>query len=509
MTETSKPKRKIGAGFFWLLLLIASILFLISLFTFSLFPKIWTLYAAIALAVILFVLGKLSFRYYKSKAIKFTNLFLSIVLLIISILMPYYQSKISNLFNNIIGNTSTVNLYVMKEEYKEKHPDVFNNELESSDNLLDYKNGVFASMIQIDSDNQLHAISEMEKEIGKDYTLLDKQSAQAGAEAIYTYEADVLIMSKSFETILVETEGYENFREDTKIIASYTRPRNSEIKESDTSLTDEPYAIYFGGNDEYGELSIEGRTDVNILLVVNPLTSQMIMINLPRDSYIENPAFGYQYDKLTHLGVNGINNTLDGLGNLFGIEINDFVIVNFSTYMQIIDSIGGVDVDNPYGFGYWDNPDIWYDEGPLHLDGEAALWFVRERKTLPDGDFGRIMHQQMVMKAIINKLTSTEMLLHVDDLLTGLDGKFLTNVSSDAVYSFCQKQLENGEGWDIISYSIVGEVGEGICAIAPNQYLSVVYPYTNQLEFAKGEIQKLMNGEEVEQQELPEGAFEE
>ena len=508
MTKNSTPKRRIGAGFFWLLLLIASILFLVSLFTFSLFPKIWTVYAAGILFILLLILGRLSFKYYRSGFVKFLDIILCLALFTIAILMPYYQAKISDLFNQLVGNTTTINLYVMTEEYKQEHPEIFNYELTSSDNLLDYSNGVFASAIATDPDNQLYAIEELEKEIGNGYTLLDKSSIQAAAESLYSYESDVLIMSKAYESILIESEGYEHFREETKVIASFKRTIDSNIRESDKTLTEEPFAIYFGGNDEYGELSLEGRTDVNIVLVVNPQTSQIIMVNMPRDSYVANPAFGQQYDKLTHLGMNGISNTLDSLGDLLGTSINNYVIVNFSTYMQIIDSIDGVDVDNPYAFGYWDNPNIWYEEGPLHLDGEDALWFVRERKTLPDGDFGRIMHQQMVMKAILQKLSSTEVLLHVDDLLDGLNGKFLTNLSSDAIYTLCQKQLKDGMDWNIVSYSIEGEPGVGICAISPEEYLSVVYLYPNQVEFVQEKIKQVINGEIISEEEMPEGYIE-
>ena len=502
MTDIQKPKRKVGAGFYWLVQLIASILFVIALYSTKLLPTMWILYVISALSFLLVITGVLSFKFYKNGFVKFIDVLLSILLLSLSVLLPYYNSKVLNLFNSLENDTTLINLYVMKEDYKQNHPDVFF-DLSSSDNLQDYKYSTFITSMSADGANQGYALDRVNEEIGNEYKITDYESILDSVEALYTGQGDVLVMSQKYESLVSDNEAYDDFKNETKIIASYERKVENNIRKGDESLTKEPFAVFVGGNDGEGELQTEGRTDVNIVLVINPNTSQMIQINLPRDSFIPNPAYGYANDKLTHLGVNGIGNTLDGLGNYLGLEINNYVLINFTTYRQIIDSLGGIDVDNPYAFGFFKKPDVWFEEGPIHLDGERALLYVRERKSLPDGDFGRNMHQQLVMKAIIKKMTSKEIIYRFNSVLDGLSGKLLTNLSGNELYGLAQKQLGSGSDWDTISYGIKGDTGFDYCAIAPGQPLAVVYPYLNQVDFVKEEIQKLLQGETITQQELP------
>lgn len=504
MTEKRRPKRKVGAGFFWLVLLIASILFVLALYTTKLLPIKWLLYIIGVLALVLIFTGLLSSKFYKNGFVKFINVLLSIVLLAFSFLLPYYNTKVLRLFNSLSNNTTTINLYVMKEEYKAAHPDNFF-DLSSSDNLQDYAYATFITSMTADGESQSYALDKVKGEIGESFNIADRDSILASVEALYLGEGDVLVMSQKYESFVSDTADYENFKNETKIIASYTREVDNNTRRGDESLTKEPFAVFVGGNDEEGELHTEGRTDVNIVLVVNPKTGQMIQVNIPRDSFIPNPMYGFANDKLTHLGVSGIDNTLEGLSNYLNVNINNYILINFTTYREVIDALGGVEVDNPYAFGFWDNPDVWFEEGHIHLDGERALLYVRERKTLPDGDFGRVMHQQLVMKAIIQKMTSGEMIYRFGSVLDGLQGKFLTNLSGDAIYGLAQRQLSEGTDWDTISYRIQGGTGMDYCAISPSEALSVVYPYENQVEIIRAEIQKLLNGEIITQLELPEG----
>ena len=203
------------------------------------------------------------------------------------------------------------------------------------------------------------------------------------------------------------------------------------------------------------------------------------------------------------MGLVGIENTTKGLGAIYGTEIQNYVLVNFTTFMSIIGALGGITVDNPYAFTAIN--DMYFPEGRIDLDMNYALMYVRERENLPDGDFGRNMHQQLVMKGIISKLTSSEVITKFNSLLDGINGQFLTNISSNSIYALAQKQLDEGIEWNIINYHVGGETGMEVCASATGQYLSVVYPYDNQIEFVKEEIQKVVNGETITQQELPEG----
>ena len=361
-------------------------------------------------------------------------------------------------------------------------------------------------MVSTDTENQLYAVDALKEKLEKQITAVDRASLQEAAASLYGNEGDVMIMSEAYESILADLEGYENFKQDT--IKIYTVERTVDSgSASKSKMTKEPFLVFFGGNDETGDLSLVGRTDVDMTVAVNPNTHQIAIISMPRDSYVANPAYDGAKDKLTHLGLHTINNTLTGLTDILAEPVTNYVLINFTTYMKIIDALGGVDVDNPYAFRFWDNYDMYFEEGPLHLDGNRALHYVRERKTLPDGDFGRNMHQQLVMKAIISKITSKEIITHFNDLLAALSGTFLTNIPSDSIYALCRKQLNENIDWNIVNYHVEGTGGMEYCASAPSTVLSVVYPYTNQLEFVRQVIDDIVSGNIVEQQEMPEGSF--
>ena len=112
-----------------------------------------------------------------------------------------------------------------------------------------------------------------------------------------------------------------------------------------------------------------------------------------------------------------------------------------------------------------------------------------------------------IMKAIIEKVTSPAIIVHFDTLLESLKGTFLTNITSDSLYAFCRKQLEENIHWNIVNYHVLGEVDMNEVATSPGQALSIVYPYSNHVEFVSQVIQNILDGEEVSQEEMPEGEY--
>ena len=505
---SQKRKRHINPVFLWTLLLVACVLFIFEFSRMPMFPLRWTFLAAgvilLALALLFVLSAKASPR---NSFIRFLNGILTVAVLIASLLMPYYTERISELFNTITGNKVKISVYVLTSEYKNAHNDIFWDSMGTYEDISAYAEGRFLTMVSTDTENQLYAVDELRTKLDRQLTTVDRGSVQEAVSSLYQNEGDVMIMSEAYESVVTDIDGFENFRNDTVKIFTVTRTLSGGTSESRSKVTKEPFSIFFGGNDETGELSLIGRTDVDMVVTVNPNTHQIAIVSLPRDSYVPNPALGDAKDKLTHLGLHTIDNTLNGLSSYLDEPITNYVLINFTTYMKIIDALGGVDVDNPYAFHFWDNYDMYFEEGPLHLDGDRALHYVRERKTLPDGDFGRNMHQQLVMKAIISKLTSREVISHFNDLLAALNGTFLTNLPSDSIYALCRKQLNENITWNIVNYHVEGGVGTEYCASAPSTPLSVVYPYPNQIEFVKQVIDDVVSGNILEQQEMPEGSF--
>lgn len=513
--KKKKRKRRLSSQFYWMLLVISAIATFLVLFNAPMFPKKWSFLVLFLLAGILLLTGIFTAVFSPRNRIqKFINCTLALCLGFVSVLTPYYINKITELFESALGDKVRINLYVLTDEYKSQYPDTFRNvitlpKMDSNGNfknvdMQDYADAVYGTTIETDTTNQQYALKQLKQLCGKQVQTIDKNALSDAVQAFYNNHTDILIMSEALAGTISDMQVFENFETDTKILYSFDRPIDASA--SDTvavDMTRKPFTIFFGGNDTTGALSLEGRTDVNMTVTVNPNTHQIIISNLPRDSWIKNPYYNDKRDKLTHLGLAGIDNTLKGLGNIYGIEIPNYMIVNFDTFMVIIQALKGVTIDNPYAFTAIDGQ--YFPEGTIGLDGAGALMYVRERQNLPDGDFGRNMHQQIVMRAIIEKICSPDIMMQINSIIDGMNGMFLTNISMNSIWALVNKQLDEGIEWNIVNYHVGGETGMEICASATGQYLSVVYPYDNQIEFVRNEIQKVMDGETITQEELPEG----
>jgi len=205
---------------------------------------------------------------------------------------------------------------------------------------------------------------------------------------------------------------------------------------------------------------------------------------------------------------------MDGLNEEFGFGyIKDYFEVNFTTFYNIVEAIGGIDIYNPYTFslnngvigdaGHGEQSGYVFEEGNLHLDGDQALSYVRERYNLPNGDYGRNEHQAIVLQAIITKLTSKDIITSYNSLLDNLQGNFLTSMSSDSIYSLAQMQLNDGGKWNFISYHLGGVGADDVTASMGSQLLYVSYPLATQVDFIKQQITAVMNGQIISQGEIP------
>ena len=515
-SRNTKKKKYLNPILFWFITYIAAIVFVSIFYNMPMFPHKWTWYALAVLAVILTGLYLLT-KWKKSPRIlmRVINLALACALAILSCLMPIYKAKVSNVIktnSEAEENYILMNLYVMSDSYKEAHADLFVDETsftvkdDDLENLKYYSDATFITTMGIDQDNQRNALNEVKNLLDQQsLNVIDKDSVTDAVAALYQNEAQVLILNQDYVSMVTDQEKYANFASDTRVLYTIRLTSDVSVATSDSELTSKPFSIFFGGNDQEGELSLSGRTDVDMVVTVNPTSHQILISSFPRDSLVPNPALNNSPDKLTHLGLSGLQNTMTELSSLLGTPINNYVLINFTTFRTILDALDGVDVDNPYAFGFTFNSNVWFEQGNIHLDGDDALCYVRERYSLPDGDFGRTMHQQLVMKAIIAKLTSSAVITKFDSLLTALKGTFLTNLTDSSIYALCQKQLEENTSWNVVNYHVLGTTGTSVCASSGSTPLSVVLPYANQISFIKSEIDKVEAGETITQQDLPEG----
>lgn len=506
--KKKKKKRVLNARVIWLLLVVISIVFFISFVRMPMFPIRWAIYVLIGLLLMLAFTLFLATIAYKNIFVKTLEFLLCILLAICSVIMPKIEGQITKLFNGAEGKGTVIGFYVVNAEYKQAHPDIFST-TEVSENIEDYAGDVFISSISVDSVNQNYALQQLQKDLNANVSIIDRQTLLDAVNSLYNNEGQVMVLSNTMMSMITEEEGYGDFLNNVTMVTSYTKEVEDTVEKTDVSLTAKPFCVFFGGNDEEGDLYLQGRTDVDMMVTVNPNSHQIAIVAMPRDSYVPNPYYGEgAYDKLTHLGLCGIDNTLNGLNQLFGLNgaLNNYVVINFTTYRQIIDALGGVDVDNDVEFtSEFDGQ--YYPAGPIHLEGNYALTYVRERYAFVNGDFERNLHQQMVMQAMIQKLCSPEVIVHFESLLKALEGTFMTNISSDSIYALCKKQFDENISWNIVSYHIEGDASGYEYCTAEGDYRSVVYPYDNQIEFVSNVMNSVINGDIVTQEDIPEGTF--
>ena len=416
------------------------------------------------------------------------------------ILLPNLEKRVRDIFKDTSYDEAIINIYATNSNFKE--------------NIADYNDPVFIIQKRNDQENQDYAIEKLKEILGKDsIKTLQTEDIVSAVEALYNNEGDLLVLNDVYIDTIEDIEKFTNFSDETKIVTSIVKQIEMIEEESvERDITNSLFSVYVAGEDtRSGRLSIYGRTDVDILVNVNPVTRQVMIVGFPRDTYIPNPAIDYGLDKLTHLGNNGIQNTMKGVSEYYGIDIDYYGIVNFNTFKYIVDAMDGIDVDNPYYFNtyggngaQYSTQDYEFPEGKVHLTGDSALAYCRERYNLPNGDYGRSEHQTIALKAIIQKLMSFDSLGHYSDLLDALKGQFLTNIEVDDIYKLIAMQLNDNSSWDIISYHL-GGTGDmcGTASMGWDRKLYVVHPFESQVNFIKEETEKMKNNEKIQQEELP------
>lgn len=264
-------------------------------------------------------------------------------------------------------------------------------------------------------------------------------------------------------------------------------------------ITKEPFVVYLSGVDNRGELTEKARSDVNILAVVNPTTKQAALINTPRDYYVDLAGTDSK-DKLTHAGLYGVETSMATLGNLYGVNVEHYLRINFAGFINIIDAIGGVDVYSDQAFtsvgspGYYDP--TTFAEGWNHLDGKSALAFARERHAFKTGDIQRGINQMKVIDAMVNKLKSPALLMGFSKLMDAADC-FVTSLSQEQISALVRMQLGDLANWDIQSYTVTGSGAKSTkCYSAKGQSLYVMKPDENSVNEAKALIAAVLGGED-------------
>lgn len=339
-------------------------------------------------------------------------------------------------------------------------------------------------------------------------------------KALYDGEVDAIVLNEAYRSNVCDLEDYTNFNNDTKVIHKtvyYTKENSSLLAVSD--ITSKPFSILISGNDSFGSLDETSRSDVDMLVTINPVTSTILMTSIPRDSYVEEVCDDYAcnydaYDKLTHTGLYGVDTTKDTVENLLGIDINYVFRVNFTSMIDIVDALGGIDIDVAEGMAvsrFYTNSTLeGVHEGTNHLDGKRALAYSRERKAYIDGDVQRARNQQQVLQAMFKKATSPEIITKYTSLLKALTHAFDTNMSTKEITSFIKYQIQAKPSWKFEQYVLKGDNDLQVSPELGSE-VSVIQLYPSSIHTAAEKIQAVLDGKSSEtveaEEDIPAGTL--
>lgn len=251
------------------------------------------------------------------------------------------------------------------------------------------------------------------------------------------------------------------------------------------------FNVFVTGGDSYEGLYSDLRSDVNILLTINPKTREVLMTSIPRDAYVMMRDLGY--DKLTHAGIYGIDTLVGTIEDLLNTEINYYIKINFASLEKIVNALGGVTVHNDYEF----TSRIlgkYYPKGELELDGARALDFSRERYSLPSGDFDRGQNQLKVMEAMFKKALSPSILLNYTSVLDTILEAMNTNIPVNQITQLVNNQIDDNKPWTFNKNQILGDPVMGLDSYSmPDFELSFTSLYEDEIFKAQKLVKDLLD----------------
>ena len=407
---------------------------------------------------------------------KFVSILLSVLLLVGSL----YIAQGNSLIDAITGaNTETTRISVVvmeKSKYKE---------------LSDLKGETIEVNMSAEAEKMEEAIKALKNEESSIKTKEVDEFAKM-ADDLYKGTTNAIFVNEAYYAML--EANHPNFETETRVIwyKDITVKTNDISKNVD--VTKEPFVVYISGIDTYGKVSTVSRTDVNMIVTVNPKTKQILMTSIPRDYYVTLANKGKK-DKLTHSGLGGIENTVKTMENFMGIDINYYARVNFTSLIKMVDALGGVDVDSIEAFS---TGTYSFKKGSNHVNGEQALAFSRERYHVTGGDNGRVANQQRVLTAMLKKMMSPAIITNYSSVLNSINGSFETNMESGDITGLLQMQISDMASWTIIQKQLTG-TGKTMTggAYMPNNKLYYMIPNDSSVAENKQAIENVLDGKPV------------
>ena len=341
---------------------------------------------------------------------------------------------------------------------------------------------------KVDKNNIEILMSALKKDKKVDVKVDDVASYQEAYDNLKSGKSKAMVLSGSYASLLESVDS--NYASNLKTIYTYKiKKKNSN---SANQVDSKVFNIYISGIDTYGPISTVSRSDVNIIMTVNMNTHKILLTTTPRDAYVKIPGGGAdQYDKLTHAGIYGVETSEQTLEDLYGIKIDYYARINFTSFLKLIDQLGGVTVYNDQAFtqGKFDFP-----VGDIQMNSEQALGFVRERYDLDGGDNDRGKNQEKVISAIVNKLASLKSVSNFTSIVNNLQDSVQTNMSLNTINALANTQLESGSKFTVTSQAVTGtgSTGQLTSYAMPNSSLYMMRLDNSSVASASQTIKNLM-----------------
>ena len=466
-------------------LLLLSIEFVGMLWMTQLIPDYFLIAGGLALLTMVLIIY-LFVRNMRKKAPFVIGVLLAILMGALMVVGNFYILSTVNVLSQISGvntRTSEMGVYVRTDD--------------PAESLEDASGYTFAVMTDLDAENSQAALTQLYSQLG-DVDVVEVGGVMEIAQGLLEGEYDAMILNSAYIDVLADIEDYadieDRVRELDKI--SVVIEESEEIVSEDADLP-EILQIYISGVDTRESSITNSRSDVNIVATINTKTKQVVLISTPRDYYVPLSISNGECDKLTHAGIYGIDCSMDTLSMLYDADIKYYFRVNFTGFVDIIDALGGIDVYSETDFtSELAEGTFSYTEGMNHLSGEEALSFARERHAFASGDRARGTHQMEVIRAVLEKAMTPEILKKYSSIMTAVSGSFETNISYSMIADIVKMQLSDGAEWNIVSYSVDG-TGDTRKPYSLSTAAYVMVPDETTVEHAMDLMQQVIDGEIV------------
>ena len=419
---------------------------------------------------------------------KLMALVLCAVLAVTGIIGNQYLNSTNNTLDEISGEPivkdHSIELYIYKDSTVS---------LEQEDQIL--RIGVLKHQYR----NYVNlAISQL-RDICSNLEIVECDTASMMDNMLQSHQIDAMLMDSHMLSIMQDEAKHKNLEKDIRSIYTYEYIVKNEEVLKPVDVTNEPFTVLISGSDSRKGIDETARSDSNMLVTVNPKEKILLMVSIPRDYYVQidcDTTMGCaagEYDKLTHTGLYGTDVTEMTIEHLLSVEINYHARVCFSTLVNVVDALGGISVSNETTFR--DRYDKYtFEEGVIHLDGDMALAYARERYAFASGDRQRGRNQMKVLSAIVRKAASPSIVTQYQDVLYAISDTFTTNMSTDEMMALVNLQLQDHSSWRIYSFSMDGQ-GASMPSVEYGSDVSVIQPDSQAVTQVRKDNRAVKNGQ--------------